>query len=471
MSADSENRVGSIKLRLTGRQHARLVEAVAASASNAWIAAGICGAAERTFTAESNIVLTLHRLDPLSFSDPDDDESMNLPCLFLADWSAFVPLFLRYDAGVMLPSGSAESLRKKAKYAVPTWNGVGSFTVAHIRGDGSMSAVFVDAENHQRVVGLVTVTGSDLLIWHSDHSKDVSEQDELMRFDQAFGRKTRRLLSQLHIAVVGASGTGSSVAAMIHRLGVREITLVDKDVMESVNTDRIYFSSPQDAEEQRPKVDVVADGILMCSPSTVIHRLHAELHDRRTVRHLSHCDVVFGCLDSHSGRSVLNTICTYYSIPYFDLGVHITADGKGGVDGVCGTVHYLRPDGSSLFSRHVVDSERVAAEDLKRIDPTSYQNQLNEGYIRGINENNPAVISLNTHIASLAVNELLARLHPFRREPNEYIESVTVDLCETRMVFEPEGPPCPYLSALAGKGDVEPLLGMPELSQSQEAQL
>jgi hypothetical protein len=37
---------------------------------------------------------------------------------------------------------------------------------------------------------------------------------------------------------------------------------------------------------------------------------------------------------------------------------------------------------------------------------------LEEGYIRGVAEDRPAVIQLNSLIANLAVNELLARLHP-----------------------------------------------------------
>jgi hypothetical protein len=39
-------------------------------------------------------------------------------------------------------------------------------------------------------------------------------------------------------------------------------------------------------------------------------------------------------------------------------------------------------------------------------------------YIRGVAEDRPAVVSVNTQIASTAVNEFLARLHPYRYDDN-----------------------------------------------------
>ena len=94
---------------------------------------------------------------------------------------------------------------------------------------------------------------------------------------------------------------------------------------------------------------------------TVVDTYPTSLFDARAVRAVASCDVVFGCMDSIDGRHLLNKLATFYLLPYFDMGVKIEADGAGGVDQVCGTVHYLQPGGSSLLSRHVYTMEQVRA--------------------------------------------------------------------------------------------------------------
>ncbi len=68
-------------------------------------------------------------------------------------------------------------------------------------------------------------------------------------------------------------------------------------------------------------------------------------------------------------------------------------------------------------------------------------------------------------IGSLAVNELLARLHPFRDDPNGAFAHIEVSLSEMAMFRDPKPDVCAILRGDLGKGDVRPLLGMPELSR------
>jgi len=76
---------------------------------------------------------------------------------------------------------------------------------------------------------------------------------------------------------------------------------------------------------------------------------------------------------------------------------------EGKIREVCGTVHYLQPGLSSLISRGLVDLKQVAEAELKRNDPTAHDLQLKAGYITGIEEARPAVITVNMFIGSLAV--------------------------------------------------------------------
>ena len=198
------------------------------------------------------------------------------------------------------------------------------------------------------------------------------------------------------------------------------------------------------------------------------------LHERvgghtNTVRAVAGCDVVYGCMDSVDGRHLLNKLATFYVIPYFDLGVKLEADGTGGVDQVCGTVHYLQPGGSSLLSRHVYTMEQVRAAGLYRTDPAAYRTLLGDGYIRGVQEDRPAVVQLNSLVASLAVNEFLARLHPYRLDPNGDYAVHRLSISHGIYEHDGDGEPCPMLVRHVGRGDVSPLLDWAELSLERQA--
>jgi hypothetical protein len=77
----------------------------------------------------------------------------------------------------------------------------------------------------------------------------------------------------------------------------------------------------------------------------------------------------------------------------------------------------------------------------------------------------PAVISINMRAASLALDDFLARIHPYRLDPNSEVATQTVSLTQGEYIRIPEGQPCPMFAARVGRGDSTPLLDMPELSE------
>jgi hypothetical protein len=176
---------------------------------------------------------------------------------------------------------------------------------------------------------------------------------------------------------------------------------------------------------------------------------------------------VVGCMDSHDGRRTLNRLATFYVVPYFDCGVGLEADGVGGIDQVCAASHYMQPGGSSALGRGIIRQDRANAEASARTTPAMYAKLRAEKYIVGVEEDRPAVISVNALAASLVVNEMLARLHHFRDDPDSRFASVRLSLSQMHLDTEEETYAKPMARAL-GRGDVEPLLDMPELSSLAE---
>jgi hypothetical protein len=310
----------------------------------------------------------------------------------------------------------------------------------------------------------VNVVGDDLSFWYASNPVAAEVPEFGRRVAQTFGAGTFERLRRLRIAVVGCSGTGSPVIEQLARNGVGSLVLVDPDVIEEKNLNRILNATRKDADARHCKVDVAKRSILAMGLGTSVETYAKTLFAADVVRAIAECDVVFGCMDTIDGRYLLNKLATFYLIPYFDLGVKIEADGHGGVQQVCGSVHYLQPGGSSLLSRHVFTLEQVRAAGLLRTDPEAYKKQLKEGYIRGVQEDRPAVIQLNSLIASLSINEFLARLHPFRTDPNAEFAVTRISLSHAIFDNEKDGEPCPLLARHTGRGDAEPLLDWVELA-------
>jgi hypothetical protein len=330
--------------------------------------------------------------------------------------------------------------------------------------DGAIFARAFTAENQFAKIARVTVVGDEIVSHENKRKKAGLFDDAFLRTQQAFGAGTVSVLKNMRIGVVGCSGTGSWVVEMLSRLGVGELVLVDPDVVERKNLNRIINSTASDAEMKRPKVRLFSRAIRRLGIGTKTTSLQNDILQRRVVDALADCDFLFGCVDSADGRDALNRIATFYTIPYLDVGVLLNADGKGNVSQVVAAVHYLIPGGSSLLSRRVITPEQVRAESLRRRSPEQYEALRKEGYVHGAAVDSPAVVSINGFAASHAVNEMLARIHPFRRDSNSEFRHQTFSLTDGAWLRIDDGPACPYLSKRIGRGDVRPLLDNSELA-------
>jgi hypothetical protein len=333
--------------------------------------------------------------------------------------------------------------------------------------NGEMFGRVLGSENDFIKLDLINVVGDDLYFWYSD--ANTSEMPSFVASHaQLFGAGTTERFRRLSIAVIGCSGTGSPVIEQLIRLGVGELVIVDDDRMDDRNVNRILNSTMLDANEHSLKALMLAQAIDKIGLGTRVIPICRNLWDPEVIRQVAQCDIVFGCMDTVDGRFLLNTLATYYTLAYFDLGVRLDAvpngPQKGKIREVCGTVHYLQPGRSSLISRGLFTMEQVAHAHLRHTDPAAHQQQVKDGYIKGVQEYRPAVISVNMYIAALAVNDFLARLHPYREAPNCKIASIEVSLSSLELFPEPEGTPCTVLQQYVGKGDVTPLLDIVELS-------
>jgi molybdopterin/thiamine biosynthesis adenylyltransferase len=348
--------------------------------------------------------------------------------------------------------------------ALFTWSTVPAVHLsAFMLENGAIYARTVRRDGAGAPVDRVAVVGDAIEFHDVGHPLESLAACDL-RTRQTFGDGTTRLLKRLEIGVVGASGTGSWVIEMLARLGVGKLVLVDPDKVEDKNLNRIVNATKADADAGRPKVEVMQEAIERMGFGTLVAPLAQDLRSPTVLRRLASCDVIFGCVDSPFARSLLNTLATHYLLPYFDVGVRLQADGRGGISAIYGGVHYLLPGGSSLYTRGVINAETVRADMMRRYYPDQYHQQSAEKYIRGAAVESPAVMPVNGVMASHVVMEFLARIHPFRCVDLECTRAQMLDLATGVWSSEEESTVDDLLAHWTGLGDRVPLLGDPTLS-------
>lgn len=316
-------------------------------------------------------------------------------------------------------------------------------------------------------LSLVNVVGPTLKFWWEDGDANDAAPAFAASQDQAFGDGTTRQFRRLRIGIVGASGSGSPTIAQLVRLGTGHLVIVEDDFIEDRNLNRILFATASDAADKVKKALAAAADIERIGLGTKVTPIIAKIGTPEAIRAISQCDILFGCVDKVGGRFIMNLLASHYLIPYFDIGILLDAEQAGAERGhikdILGTVHYLVPGRSSLLTRDVFTLADVAAEGLHEKDPAAAAQQVEDKYIKGMQVQRPAVVSVNMFAAALAVNDLLARLHPYRRDGNEPVASIEFSLGELRLTADEEMECCKVMGRHLGYGDRKPLLGLPEI--------
>jgi hypothetical protein len=462
-----------IKLRLTETDHARLQHHLLPGDGLEAVAVALCGRRR----SDSHHCLTVKSAVPI----PYNECKVRTPDRVTWSTKRLIPLLeeaAKDDSAILKihshPGGYPQFSTTDDESDRDLFNSVFGWTdseyphaSAVMLPDGRMFGRAILRDGTFQPLDSILVPGNDLRFWIPDCGGTLPSFTH--RHAQLFGAGTTRRLRELAIAVVGCSGTGSPLIEQLARLGVGRLVLVDPDRVEEKNLNRIVNATREDAYLRRPKVEAIARAIAAMGFAPDVEIIPEDLASPRAVKAVAECDVVFGCMDGIEGRHLLNRLAAFYVLPYFDVGVRLEADGQGGIDEAGGAVFYIRPDGSTLQDRNVYDSEQLRGAGLRRTDPKAYREQVEAGYIRGVAEDRPAVISINMQMASTAVNEFLARLHPYRLDDNSDSATVRTSFIQCVNYREAEEAPSGTFFRHIGKGDVSPLLLMPALSELEVA--
>ncbi len=326
-------------------------------------------------------------------------------------------------------------------------------------GDGTIACRVWHGDGLVSLVSRILVTGARL--WLQDNATD--EEPEIIwdRQTRLFGSAFNRTVRRLKVGVIGCGGTGSAVALLLARLGVQHLALIDPDVIEVTNLNRVHGSRRSDAEAGIRKVDLLAREIDLAGLGTQVITAPAWV-GWNTVRNiLKSCDVIFGCTDDHDGRLLLNRLAYFYGIPLIDVGLRMRPAQPPIPYNIVARVSTVLPSHACLLCRGLIDPRRASEEDLARSNPAEYERRKAEAYVEGGGDPAPAVVTFTTEAAAMAVNELIQGLTNFRERPGMAQGRFRqFELSQDRTVAPAPRPGCRICDTPKdwGRADVEPFL-------------
>ncbi|WHZ07075.1 MAG: hypothetical protein OJF59_000828 [Cytophagales bacterium] len=235
--------------------------------------------------------------------------------------------------------------------------------------------------------------------FYLDRIQKQSEPNQIYdRQVRAFGQEGQKIVESLRIGIVGLGGTGSVVAQQLAHLGVRDFLLIDPDVLEESNLNRVVGASRDDIGKD--KVTITKELINRINPEAKVETAKESVLRNSIAEFLLDTDFTFSCTDSHGSRAVLNQLAYQYLLPIIDMGVVIAVRGQK-IENIAARTQLLAPDLACMVCGNLLNYEEV------RRDLLSDFERKNDPYITGATEPAPSVISLNSTVASMAITMFL----------------------------------------------------------------
>ena len=233
-------------------------------------------------------------------------------------------------------------------------------------------------------------TGRQADCYHSTNVRvvgdklSVSWNDSLLPPPGATNRQTRTVnswgehcqadLARRRVLVVGAGSIGLDVALRLAASGVCQLTVMDFDMVELHNLDRLIGATIRDARLKRPKVHVAHRESRRAATASDF-RLEVSEYSICEPEGLSLAldhDIIFCCVDSPWARTVLNALAYSDLIPVIDGGMSIDTFPDGKMRNATWRSHVVRPQRPCMSCNGQLDPARAARDMLGLLENPSY---------------------------------------------------------------------------------------------------
>lgn len=255
----------------------------------------------------------------------------------------------------------------------------------------------------------VRVSGKNLSFWFNDSLySDFSEYKEFERTISSWGKEKQTVFSRITVGVIGLGSVGSIIIEALQRTGIVNIKLIDFDLVEVKNLDRLQGINKNDIG--RLKVDVFKELLIKNKlfDITNISAIPYSLAEEEGLLNALDCDVIFSCVDRPWPRYILDQLSYANFIPIIDGGIECSINKKGN------NLDYSR------WKAHTIGVDRPCLECLGQYNITDVGIEMNgdferETYIKGLPKEHfinkgENVFGFSLGVASLEIQQFLSLL-------------------------------------------------------------
>ena len=183
----------------------------------------------------------------------------------------------------------------------------------------------------------------------------------LKRTLDCWGLLAQERLARTHICVVGAGSVGSMVLESLARTGIEQITVIDDDVVELHNLDRLAYADRRSVGFG--KVELAAEYLRRIATASrfTVHAVPLSIRTERAYCLAADADLIICCVDNAEARDVLNHIAYSNCLPLIDGGVLVDSP-EGRLVSAKWRVHLVGPDMRCMRCRGQYTSSEAADE-------------------------------------------------------------------------------------------------------------
>lgn len=134
------------------------------------------------------------------------------------------------------------------------------------------------------------------------------------RNGSSLNQADQQKLFESHVLIIGCGGLGGAVAALLARIGVGAMTLVDNDVYEEHNLNRQFFSSPKTLGKS--KAWIVRKGILGINPALHVKAFSEYFGKNNANTFVRGKDVAIDALDNPQSKLLLASTCKEQNVAF-----------------------------------------------------------------------------------------------------------------------------------------------------------
>jgi hypothetical protein len=233
-------------------------------------------------------------------------------------------------------------------------------------------------------------------------AKASTETESMFARQNIFGKTFQKQLGELTVTLVGCGGIGAIFAELLGRLGVKKWVLIDPDILEYSNLNRMPGATREMVNESLYKVEYVKQLIEAIYPiDAEIQTIPTSIENISTLADCATSDLIVVATDNHYSRQMAQEIALQFMRPLMCLGTHIEVKPNHVPQMYCRVTIPPLGGGWCLMCGNIINLQTAALESApQEIEQLATQ----RGYLDTIA--NPAVFWLNSICASTGVGIL-----------------------------------------------------------------